>query len=65
MKTSEAREKWCPQVRYADGELRPRNRTGADSSLPTESLCIAYLCMMWVGNMSEGDCGLKNNTRSK
>ena len=65
MKSSEAREKWCPHVRY-DGFPRPQhnvNRDGANSSIPAYSLCVAYLCMMWVGTMFEGDCGLKNNQR--
>ena len=68
MTKKEARQKWCPFVRY-QGQFGPgtypeaKNRDGANSSVPDCSLCVADLCMMWVEDNivdidKEGHCGL-------
>ena len=65
MKSSEAREKWCPQVRVATryGSYTVVENMSPYGEIKKHHCCRGYICMMWVGNMSEGDCGLKNNQR--
>ena len=61
MKKSEAREKWCPMVRYNahTNDSGGCNRHGANSSVPDFALCVADLCMMWrEDGKKRGYCGL-------
>lgn len=58
----EAREKWCPMVRYSfDDEARTSQNRWADKNNPKECRCIVSECMMWTKNSataSKGWCGL-------
>ena len=63
MQKKEARQLWCPMVRYSDGDNHNYNRYGANSAVPDQCLCVADLCMMWRWDKKEaygtdGYCGL-------
>jgi hypothetical protein len=54
MTRKEARQLWCPMVRYQrnapykkDMSDSAVNREGANSAIPNFALCVADLCPMW------------------
>ena len=60
MTKKEARQMWCPMVRFSDGDNHSYNRFGANSAVPDECLCVADLCMMWRKDM-EGEFDKSGN----
>ena len=43
---AEAREKWCPEARWAEDAMPGANRWGGHTR-PPECRCIASNCMAW------------------
>lgn len=43
----EAREKWCPHVRYEDRETGVASNTWADRPLNLTNTCVGSKCMAW------------------
>jgi hypothetical protein len=66
MTPDDARQRWCPFGRTVSSRIPASfNRAVRDDVeqppvLNACTRCVAYACMMWVGDENQGDCGLKH-----